>query len=200
MKSSHSRDAADCTPVKHSATRSSAANFSDVLAQPTGVQFFLPDDVGPAMPFVGKLQPPNPVSPTAPPSDSRRAGYSPIQLSASLNPVRKGGFMLARVVEVAIKGGKKRDVLSILQNELMPLLHKQPGFVSFEALARDTDPNITFGITYWENKDYAETCYSMPAYTQILNRIRPLLSNDVKPVLYHVDISTTHRVATSKAA
>ena len=108
--------------------------------------------------------------------------------------------MLARVVEVSIKGGKKQEVVKILQNELLPVLQKQPGFVAYETLASDTDPNITTSITYWQNKDDADSCYSMPAYTTILNKLRPLLSNEIKPVLHHVEISTTHRIAFGKAA
>jgi quinol monooxygenase YgiN len=108
--------------------------------------------------------------------------------------------MLARVIEVAIKGGKKKELLTLLEKELVPLLQKQPGFVAFEAFSRDTDPNISFGITYWHARDYADTCYSMPAYTQFLNKIRPLLTNEVKPVFHNVDISTAHRIVAGKAA
>ena len=108
--------------------------------------------------------------------------------------------MLARVVEVGIKGGKKSAVVKILQNELLPLLQKQPGFVAYETLARDTDPNVTTSITFWHSKDDAEDCYSLPAYNTILDKLRPLLSNEVRPVLHQVEISTTHRIAIGKAA
>ena len=108
--------------------------------------------------------------------------------------------MLARVVEVGIKGGKKQEVAKILQNELLPVLRKQPGFVAYETLARDTDPNVTTSITYWQSKDDADSCYSMPAYNTILSKLRPLLSNEVRPVLHNVEISTTHSIAISKAA
>jgi len=96
--------------------------------------------------------------------------------------------MLARVVEVGIKGGKKQEVAKILQNELVPVLQKQPGFVGYETLARETDPNITTSITYWQSKDYADSYYSTPAYTSILDKLRPLLSNEIKPVLHSVEI------------
>lgn len=108
--------------------------------------------------------------------------------------------MLARVIEVAIKGGKKQELVNIVQNELIPVLQKQPGFVSFETLVRDTDPNVCISYTQWQSKDYADSCYSMPAYTTILNKLKPLLANEVKPVFYNVEISTTHRIAVGKAA
>ena len=108
--------------------------------------------------------------------------------------------MLARIVEVGIKGGKKQEVAKILQNELLPVLQKQPGFVAYETLARDTDHNVTTSITYWQSQDDADSCYSMPAYNAILNKLRPLLSNEIRPVLHNVEISTTHRIAFGKAA
>jgi quinol monooxygenase YgiN len=108
--------------------------------------------------------------------------------------------MLARVVEVTVKGGKKPEILNILQNELLPLLQKQPGFVGFETLARETDPNTSVSVTFWQNKDYAETCYAMPAYAQLLSRIRPLITTDIKPVFHNVEISTAHRIPSGKAA
>jgi quinol monooxygenase YgiN len=108
--------------------------------------------------------------------------------------------MLARVVEVGIKGGKKQEVAKILRNELVPVLQKQPGFVAYETLSRETDPNLTTSITYWQSKDDADTCYSMPAYTSILDKLRPLLTNEIRPVIHNVEISTAHRVAIGKAA
>jgi quinol monooxygenase YgiN len=108
--------------------------------------------------------------------------------------------MLARVVEVGIKGGKKQEVTRILQNELIPVLQKQPGFVAYETFSRDSDPNITTSITYWHSEDDADSCYSTSAYASILNKLRPLLSNEIRPVLNTVVISTTHRIAIGKAA
>ncbi len=108
--------------------------------------------------------------------------------------------MLARVIEVGIKDGKKQEVVNILQNELIPVLQKQPGFVSFETLVRESDPNVCISYTQWQSKDYADNCYAMPAYTTIINKLRPLLANEVKPVFYSVEISTTHRIAVGKAA
>jgi quinol monooxygenase YgiN len=108
--------------------------------------------------------------------------------------------MLARVVEVGIKGGKKQEVAKILQNELVPVLQKQPGFVAYETLSRETDPNLTTSITYWQNKDDADNCYAMPAYTSILDKLRPLLTNEIRPVIHNVEISTAHRIAIGKAA
>jgi quinol monooxygenase YgiN len=108
--------------------------------------------------------------------------------------------MLARVVEVGIKGGKKQEVAKILRNELVPVLQKQLGFVAYETLSRETDPNIATSITYWQSKDDADNCYSMPAYTSIIDKLRPLLSNEIRPVIHNVEISTSHRIAIGKAA
>ncbi|HET7185652.1 MAG TPA: antibiotic biosynthesis monooxygenase family protein [Terriglobales bacterium] len=108
--------------------------------------------------------------------------------------------MLARVVEVNIKGGKKQEVETILQNELLPLLQKQPGFAGYETLLRETDPNVTLSISYWQNREQADTFADTAAYNAIRNKLQPLLANDIRPVFYTVEISTQHRIAFGKAA
>ena len=108
--------------------------------------------------------------------------------------------MLARVVEGTIKGGKKRDVINIVQSELVPLLEKQPGFVAHETMSRQNDPNYALATTYWRTQEEAERCYSSPAYTNLLNRLAPLFHSDIRPVLYTVEVSTTQRIVFGKAA
>jgi quinol monooxygenase YgiN len=146
-------------------------------------------------------------------------GWSPDRQNRQLNPVAdvsrhypgggpwchhelktRGGLMLARVVEVNIKGGKKQEVETILQNELLPLLQKQPGFAGYETLLRETDPNVTLSISYWQNREQADTFVDTAAYNAIRNKLQPLLANDIRPVFYTVEISTQHRIAFGKAA
>ena len=108
--------------------------------------------------------------------------------------------MLARIVEVAIKGGKKQEVFDILQNELIPFVQKQPGFVASEGFSRESDPNYTISTTYWQSKQDAENCYSASFYSSVLSKLRPLLASDVRPVYCNVEYSTTHRISLGKAA
>jgi heme-degrading monooxygenase HmoA len=108
--------------------------------------------------------------------------------------------MLARVVEVTIKGGKKHDVINILQNELIPFLQKQAGFVAHETMSRQNDPNYTVATTFWRTQDDADTCYSSQDYATLLSKLRPLFNSDVHPVFYNVEISTTQKIVQGKAA
>ena len=108
--------------------------------------------------------------------------------------------MLARVVEVTIKGGKKHDVINIVLNELVSLLEKQPGFVAHETMSRQNDPNYALAATYWRTQEDAERCYSSPAYTNLLNKLTPLFNSDIRPVFYQVEVSTTQKIAFGKAA
>ncbi len=108
--------------------------------------------------------------------------------------------MVARVIETTMKGGKKQECLTIIQNELVPYLQKQPGFVAYDTNTRVTDPNYILSSTMWRTKEDAENCYASTGYTNIVNKIRPLLTADLRPVFYNVELSTTHQVSVGKAA
>lgn len=108
--------------------------------------------------------------------------------------------MLARVIEVIIRGGKKQEVISIVQNELLPLLQRQPGFISHETMTRQTDPNVAVATTCWRTHDEAEEFYSSQDYTTLLSRLRPLFGSDIRPVFYNVEVSTALKASQGKAA
>ncbi len=108
--------------------------------------------------------------------------------------------MLARVIETTLKGGKRQQGLRLIQDELVPFLQKQPGFMGYQTGSRESDPNYVFSATFWQSKQDAENCYATPAYNSIVAKLRPLLSADLRPVFYNVEISTTHQISVGKAA
>ncbi len=108
--------------------------------------------------------------------------------------------MLARVIETTLKGGKKQEALNVLQNELVPFLQKQPGFMGYQTGARESDPNYVLSATFWKSKQDAENCYATPAYNSLVAKLRPFLNADLRPVFYNVEISTTHQISVGKAA
>ncbi len=108
--------------------------------------------------------------------------------------------MLARIIETTLKGGKRQEAITIIQNELVPFLQKQSGFVGYETCTRESDPNYTLSITLWRDKQDAENCYATPAYAALVAKLRPLLNADLHPVFYNVEISTAHKISVGKAA
>ncbi len=108
--------------------------------------------------------------------------------------------MLARVIEVGIRPEKKQEIVTLVQNELIPLLQEQAAFVGHEVVVRDDNPKVALATTYWTNKREAEACYATPEYAAVINQLKPLLTTDLKPVYYTVEISTSHWISFGKAA
>ncbi len=107
--------------------------------------------------------------------------------------------MFARLVQATAKPGKKDEVRTILENEVTPLLQKQPGFVDAVGLTGDLNPQEGAMLTFWKTKNDAETFYKTPAFTKLLDRMKPLFEQmDIHT--FTVEASTFHKIAAGKAA
>src|SRR5713101_1571331 len=107
--------------------------------------------------------------------------------------------MFTRVVEVTTKSGKARELTSIINDKVLPILKKQAGFVDETLLVSDTEPNRVSALSFWNSKEDAER-YQREQYPAIHEMVRHLL--EAEPVIrtFNVDSSTTHRIAAGKAA
>jgi quinol monooxygenase YgiN len=107
--------------------------------------------------------------------------------------------MFTRTVEVTSKPGKARDLTTLINEKVLPILNKQGGFTDETLLVSDTDPNRVVAISFWNTKEDAER-YHREQYPAIQQMIRHLL--DAEPVVrtFNVDSSTTHKVAAERAA
>jgi len=62
---------------------------------------------------------------------------------------KKGMFpMYTRVVELTTKPGKARELCATVDEDVLPILKKQAGFVDEAVLASDTDTNRVLGISF----------------------------------------------------
>jgi len=107
--------------------------------------------------------------------------------------------MFARLVEATAKPGKKDEIVTILTNELLPVLKRQPAFVDAIGLSGDTVPEEGATLVFWKTKNEAETFYKAPEFTKIMDRITPLVER-MNIRTFNVEISTTHKIAAAKAA
>ncbi len=109
--------------------------------------------------------------------------------------------MFARMVEAPVKTGKRNEVMTILKNELVPLLRVQRGFVDFVGLASDTSPVDGITLAFWASKDDAEKFYGGQEYKTFLSsKITPLLEK-MTIRTFNVEASTFHKIeAAVKAA
>ena len=56
--------------------------------------------------------------------------------------------MYTRVVELTTKPGKARELCATVDEDVLPILKKQAGFVDEAVLASDTDTNRVLGISF----------------------------------------------------
>ncbi len=108
--------------------------------------------------------------------------------------------MFSRHIETTVKPEKLRELSNAVKTDILPLLHKQPGFIDLVQLIADDDSGRVISISFWKTKDDAER-YEREQFTTVLNRIKPfLLTPTPKVTTFNVDTSTVHHIAAGMAA
>ena len=56
--------------------------------------------------------------------------------------------MFTRVVEITCKSGKAKELSSTINEKVLPILKKQPGFVDEAVLVSDTESTRILGLSF----------------------------------------------------
>jgi len=107
--------------------------------------------------------------------------------------------MFARVVECQSKVGRSQQVGSKLQNEVLPILQKQPVFVDFLTLADKTRPERLVCISLWTPREAAWE-HHRQHYDTITELLITVLESPPTLEIFAVNASTVHRIAAGGAA
>ena len=107
--------------------------------------------------------------------------------------------MFTRTVEVTTKSGKARELATIINDKVLPILKKQAGFVDETLLVSDAEPNRILALSFWNSKEDAER-YHQEQYPKIHEMLKHLLETEPVIRTFEVHTSTTHRIAAGKAA
>ena len=107
--------------------------------------------------------------------------------------------MFARVAEIETQTGKGRDLSSAMNEKVLPILEKQPGFVDEIMLVSNTDPDQFLALSLWRSEADAER-YNREHFPTVSEILKPLYERAPKVTTYNVDTSTTHKIAKSTAA
>ena len=107
--------------------------------------------------------------------------------------------MFTRIVEVTAKSGKVRELTTIINDKVLPILKKQTGFVDENVLVSDIEPDRVLAQSFWNSREDADR-YNREQYPAVHEMIRHLLETEPAIRTFNVDSSTTHRIAASKAA
>ena len=107
--------------------------------------------------------------------------------------------MFARVVECQSKAGRSEEVGTKFENDVVPILQKQPGFVDFLALSDKMNPERLVCISFWTSREDAEE-YDRQHYYLITDMLKPVLESPPTLKTFAVNASTAHRIAVGRAA
>jgi heme-degrading monooxygenase HmoA len=85
--------------------------------------------------------------------------------------------MFSRVVAVNTKEGKARQLAKTIQEQILPILQSQPGFVDEIVLISDTDPDQILALSFWESQQDAEryTHEQYPRINDLISHLRAAL-------------------------
>jgi len=101
--------------------------------------------------------------------------------------------MFARVVESQSTVGRSEQVARKLNNDVLPIVQKQPGFVDFLALSDKTTAERLVCVRFWTSREDAEE-YNRQHYDTITEFLKPILESPPTFETFAVNASTAHRI------
>src|SRR5207244_11744774 len=110
----------------------------------------------------------------------------------------KSNSMFTITVKVTTKSGKARELATVINDKVLPILKKQTGFVDESVLVSEPEPDRVLAISFWNKKEDAER-YQEEQYPAIHDMIRHLLETEPLVRTFNVASSTTHKIAADTA-
>jgi heme-degrading monooxygenase HmoA len=101
--------------------------------------------------------------------------------------------MFTRYVTMKLKANTAPEFNRLIENEVLPLLRKQPGFrdeITFVAPERSE----AVAISFWETKENCET-YNKNEYPAILKTLATVVEGTPKIETFVLATSTLHKLA-----
>jgi heme-degrading monooxygenase HmoA len=106
--------------------------------------------------------------------------------------------MFARTVAVRLRPNSLNQFKQILDEQIIPILQKQPGFKDLITFALEGGTDVT-AISLWETREDAEL-YHTASYAQVMKTLESLLDGSPKLRIADIVSSTFHRVTDRAAA
>ena len=106
--------------------------------------------------------------------------------------------MFARKVSVRLKADAGGLFIQKMEDEIIPLLRRQKGFLDEVTLISQSGREI-YAYSFWENSDDAET-YANTTFTEVNSLLSELIDGTIRIHSYMVANSTFHKIASAAAA
>jgi hypothetical protein len=101
--------------------------------------------------------------------------------------------MFARKVSVRLKPDAAGQFLEKMENEIIPLLREQKGFLDELTLLSHSGKEI-YAYSFWESSEDAEQ-YDRTVFGEVTNLLTGLIDRAVRIHTYMVANSTFHKIA-----
>ena len=101
--------------------------------------------------------------------------------------------MFTRHVSMKLKSNVTPEFNRVIENEILPLLRKQPGFrdeITFVAPERSE----AVAISFWETKENCEN-YNRTGYPEVLKIVSKFVEGTSKVETFELISSTLHKLA-----
>ena len=86
----------------------------------------------------------------------------------------------ARNIRFEIKNGKEQEFNTLFENEVIPILRKQNGFLEEVTL---TSPTSAVGVSLWNDRKSAET-YQTETYPKVLAKLSGVIEGTPRVETY----------------
>jgi hypothetical protein len=106
--------------------------------------------------------------------------------------------MFARKVSVRLKADAAGPFIHKMDDEIIPLLRKQKGFLDEITLISQSGKEI-YAYSFWENSEDAER-YDRTTFTEVTNLLSELTEGTIRIHTYMVANSTFHKIASAVAS
>ena len=100
--------------------------------------------------------------------------------------------MFARHVAVKLKLGTLAEFTRVMDNEILPWLRKQKGFLDMITLAIPSGREIV-SISFWDHEESAQV-YNASSYPEALQTLKDILSGTPQVRTFNVVSSTLQKV------
>src|SRR5207249_7481136 len=105
--------------------------------------------------------------------------------------------MFTRVVELTSKPCTSRELSSLINDKIVPILKKQAGFVDEIVLVSDADSNRVLALRFWKTREDADH-YQREQYNSVRETLQPLLEGEPVVRTFEVHTSTGHKITAGK--
>ena len=107
--------------------------------------------------------------------------------------------MFARILEFVPKAEKKEQFIRVLQNEVLPILRKQQGFLEILPLFPEAKDEKAITVTLWAEKmDWLR--YERDSFPKVKQVMEPYLTSPITWKLYNVESSLCEHFVNARAA